>query len=426
MDIAIISDHACPIRTQGSVDAGGQNIYVAQLAAKLSILGHQVEVFTRREQPDEPLIELIPAGYTLIRVPAGPAQILPKEQLLPFMKEFERFMESYFLQKMKLPDVIHANFFMSGLVAMNLKKNLKIPFTITFHALGKVRRKFQQDKDHFPDMRFSIEDNIVLDADGIIAECPQDFADLLNLYSAAPSKIKIVPCGFDPNEIQKINKIEARKILGLMEDELIILHLGRLVPRKGAENIIRAISLIKHELRKINRPFRLLIVGGENEKPDLNLNPEISRLTNIAFELGVLDYVTFSGKKDRSILKYYYSASDLFVTTPWYEPFGITPLEAMACGLPVIGSDVGGLKFSIQDNFTGFLVPPENPQELKKAILHLLVDEKLRHEMGRNAMKRAYDYFQWDSMVNQIDQIFHHLSIPLMTNYFQEVEHVHR
>jgi glycosyltransferase involved in cell wall biosynthesis len=195
----------------------------------------------------------------------------------------------------------------------------------------------------------------------MIAECPQDREDLISLYQADPDRITIIPCGFDTAEFWPITKTRARLTLGLPLEEGLVVQIGRLVPRKGVDNVIRAFALM---VKQSSHPTRLLIVGGESEVPDPELTSEIGRLQAIAQELGVADQIIFVGRKGRDVLKYYYSAADVFVTTPWYEPFGITPLEAMACGTPVVGANVGGIKFTVRDRETGYLVPPNDPETL--------------------------------------------------------------
>lgn len=410
MDIAIISEHASPISSLGGKDAGGQNVYVAQLASHLSRLGHSVEVFTRRDDPNIPIVQNVAEGFRLINVPAGPASPVAKEKLLPYMKEFTQFTLQYFRGRSKRFDIIHSNFWMSGLVAADIKKAMKIPFMITFHALGRVRRLHQGKTDGFPDERFQIEERIVKEADGIIAECPQDYHDLLTHYQASSSAIHIVPCGFDSQEMYPVSQIAARKILGLSPDEKIALHLGRMVPRKGADNVIKGFA---QYMKHAKKPSRLLIVGGETEIPDPILTPEIGRLMRVAEEEGVANIVTFTGSRGRSALKTYYSAADVFVTTPWYEPFGITPIEAMACGTPVIGSSVGGIKFTVKHGETGLLVPPNDPSELEQALLKIMSNEELRIRFGKNSIHRANQLFTWELMARQIEAILHSHLYPI-------------
>ncbi|MES1161005.1 MAG: glycosyltransferase, partial [Bacteroidota bacterium] len=173
--------------------------------------------------------------------------------------------------------------------------------------------------------------------------------------------------------------------------EPILLQLGRLAPQKGMDTVIRALGHLRQKGKKV----RLVIVGGNTDMPDPLRNPEIGRLQEIAREEQVIDYLHFAGRKGRELLRTYYAASDIFITVPWYETFGITPLEAMACGIPVIGSDTGGIKLSVVPRKTGILVPPNNVSALVSGIGNLLDNKKLRRQMGNNGIRRVNSYFTW-------------------------------
>jgi D-inositol-3-phosphate glycosyltransferase len=401
--IAFISEHASPLADLGGVDTGGQNVYVAQLAKHLARQGHSIDVYTRKEDNAvKMVVDWIPQ-IRVIHIEAGPIKILPKEELLAYMGEFENRMKAFIDSENLQYDLTHANFFMSGLVAQGLKKSMDIPFVITFHALGYIRRLHQQEEDKFPKERLDIEKMICCEADQIIAECPQDRDDLIEHYQASPQKIIIVPCGFSPAEFYPVNKAIARKILRIDADEKVLLQLGRMVPRKGIDNVIRSLAKLKEQS---GQKVRLLIVGGNNEDMEESVCPEYRRLREIAKSLGVADQVHFVGKKSRSSLKFYYAAADVFITTPWYEPFGITPLEAMACGTPVIGSNVGGIKYSVVEGVTGALVPPNDPQTLAEKVNELICDDNLLHQYGQNALTHVNNHFTWRNVATQMEAVY--------------------
>ena len=401
--IALISEHASPLAVLGGVDAGGQNVYVDHLARQLALLGDQVDIYTRRDDPDLPDVVSVARGVRVIHVPAGPARAVAKEQLIPYMPEFAARMLQRIAAEGLRYDVAHANFFMSGLVAADLKAAIGLPFVVTFHALGRVRRQFHGADDTFPDERFAIEDRIVAEADRILAECPQDEEDLIRLYNADPGRITIVPCGFDPTEFAPMSRPLARLELGLDPAERILLQLGRMVPRKGVDNAIRGLARLE---RDFDLPARLLVVGGSEREPDPQTTPEIGRLRDIARDEAVEDRVVFVGRRDRHELARYYNAADIFVSTPWYEPFGITPLEAMACGVPVLGSNVGGIKFSVRDGETGYLVPPNDPSALAERAAHLFHHPKLLAVLGRQGIRRVNDLFTWDRVAAAVAALY--------------------
>jgi glycosyltransferase involved in cell wall biosynthesis len=213
----------------------------------------------------------------------------------------------------------------------------------------------------------------------------------------------MIPCGFDPDEFGPMDKRQARLALGVDPNERVVLQLGRMVPRKGVDNVIRALGRLRsqHGLEA-----RLLVVGGEARDPDPALTPELGRLWKIAQAEGVADAVRFVGSRGRHELRQYYCASDVFVTTPWYEPFGITPIEAMACGTPVIGAAVGGIKYTVRDGETGFLVPPHDPDALADRLACLFQDRELLRQFGRRGIHRARTLFTWQQVAKAMASLY--------------------
>ncbi|MGE3780907.1 MAG: glycosyltransferase, partial [Pirellulaceae bacterium] len=273
--IALISEHASPLSALGGVDSGGQNVYVGQVARHLSQRGFLVDVFTRRDTAELPPLVSLAHNLRVIHVPAGPPSYVAKEDMLDLMPGFTRWMEG-FIRAQGRYDLIHANFFMSGLVAADLKRRLDIPFVITFHALGKVRLQHQGVHDRFPRERPAMEGRLMEEADAIIAECPQDQEDQCRLYGADPAKMRLVPCGFDRGEMYPVDRREARQIIGVPLNEPLVMHIGRMVPRKGVDSALEGFARLIH-VHKLSA--RMMIVGGESEEPDPRLTPEIGRLS---------------------------------------------------------------------------------------------------------------------------------------------------
>jgi len=405
--IAIISEHASPLAQAGSIDSGGQNIYVAQVARQLGALGYQVDVFTRLDNPYLPREMDWDDNVRIVHVPAGPARHLPKEDLLPHMHDFGEFLHGYVARCAEPYDLIHANFFMSAMAALPVARSARIPLAVTFHALGKVRRRHQAEADLFPDSRFRIEEDIVRQADCVVAECPEDRRDLMQLYGADPARIRMVPCGYDPREMSPMPDGEARAMLGWDPHAFYLLQLGRMVPRKGVDNVIRALA----RLRNVHGvDARLCVVGGNSAQPCEEETPELGRLRQVARQEGVLDFVQFTGRRGRNQLRRYYCAADVFVTTPWYEPFGITPVEAMACARPVVGSDTGGIRYSVSDGETGLLVPPRDPDALAARLAVLARDPELARRMGSAGERRARRLFTWQRVADELAQVFQELA----------------
>lgn len=401
--IAIISDHASPLAAPGTIDSGGQNVYVANIARELGQAGYLVDVFTRRDAPQLPPLVRWRDNVRIVHVPAGPPHYVPKEQLLPHMQDFARFVIRFALQQREQYDIAHANFFMSGMVARQVKKMLRLPYVITFHALGQVRRRALGAADAFPDERLAIEDILMADADRIIAECPQDRLDMEELYGTPRNRIDIVPCGFDPQELWQIPMERARQHLKLDPRTFTVLQLGRMVARKGIDTVIESIDILRAQY---GVEAQLLVVGGDNVQD----RAELDRLRALSKDLALQRQVEFCGLQERSALRFYYCAANAFVTTPWYEPFGITPVEAMACATPVIGAAVGGINSIVIDGETGFLVPPRDPQAVAERLHALYAKPHKARQMGEAGLRRAYRHYTWQSIAGQIAGIYESVS----------------
>jgi glycosyltransferase involved in cell wall biosynthesis len=248
-----------------------------------------------------------------------------------------------------------------------------------------------------------IESLLMRQADRIIAECAQDRHDMQQLYGAAPGRIEVAPCGFDPEELWPMPMDEARPRLGLAQDKFIVLQLGRMVPRKGVDTVIQGVAMLRahHGV-----DAELLVVGGDFAERHGRDTPEMMRLRALAAQLGIGEHVRFAGQQGRAELRNFYGAADVFVTTPWYEPFGITPVEAMACARPVIGSEVGGIKSTVIDGVTGFLVPSRDPQAVADRLATLHRDPALASRMGREGLRRAYQHYTWRNVANQAAAIY--------------------
>lgn len=407
--IALISEHASPLALPGSMDYGGQHVYVANLARELasgmaSELAHGgawVDVFTRRDAAGQ--AQLVQAGDRLrvIHVPAGPAHYLPQEQLLPYMPRFARWV-TRFARRVPVPyDIVHANFFMSGMVARQLKEALGLPWVITFHALGHVRR-LAQGADGFPLERTRIETDLMRQADRILAACTQDRLDMEQLYGAPAARITVAPCGFDPDELWPVPRAAARARLGLPPGRFTLLHLGRLVPRKGVDTVLQALAMLRE---RHGVDAELLVVGGQCA-PDGSADPGLSRLGALARQLGIDAHVRFLGQQPRAALRLWYGAADVFVTTPWCEPFGITAVEAMACARPVIGSEVGGIKSTVVDGLTGFLIPSRDPRALAARLALLHADPQLAARMGQAGLRRAWQHYTARAVAQQVAAVY--------------------
>lgn len=391
MRIAMVSEHASPLAVLGGEDAGGQNVHVAALAAALARRGHDVAVYTRRDDPDLPeQVEMLP-GVRVVHVPAGPPEVIPKDRLLPYMPAFGQWLARRWSGANR-PDVVHSHFWMSGLAALEARAAVPVPIVHTFHALGTVKRRYQGAKDTSPPSRLADEAQIGREADLIVATCSDEVRELEGMGVPA-SRVRVVPCGVDVQLFTPDGVSHPPR--GTQPFRL--LSVGRLVERKGVELVVAALPLLPD--------VELLIAGGP-EQALIRTDREAARLHDLAVELGVEDRVTFIGSVPRTEMPGLIRSADIVVCAPWYEPFGIVPLEAAACGRPLVGSAVGGLLDSVEDGRTGTLVPPLDPDALAAAVTGLLIDPERRAAFGRAARSRAEELFGWETVAAATESVY--------------------
>ncbi len=400
MRLAMISEHASPLASLGGEDSGGQNVYVAELARRLGEMGHQVDIFTRRDSELLPAVVPFAQGVRVVNLPAGPARSVSKDELFPFLAEFRDAFYRFAREEVATYDLVHANFWMSGWVACEAKRALGLPFAQTFHALGEIKRREQGANDTSPPERRAVELRILEEVDLILATCPAEVEELTTLYDADPSRLTVVPCGVDQRAFRPVERDLARGALGL-SDEPTVVYVGRIVARKGVDTLVEAFTLLPRRL-----DARLVIVGGEPGG-----SPEAARLSELADDLGISERVSFAGSRPQEDLRHYYGAADVAVSVPHYEPFGMTPLEAMACATPVVGARVGGIKTSVADGETGYLVPPRDPEALADRILRLLSDPPLRLRMGRAARRRIEEHYTWEHVATLAAAAFSEVAV---------------
>ncbi len=383
----MVSEHASPLACLGGVDAGGQNVHVAALATALARQGHTVDVFTRADRPG--LHRRVPyaPGVDVVHVPAGPAAPVAKDELPPFMPAFgDELARSW---QRRPPDVVHAHFWMSGWAARRALTGSPVPLLQTFHALGTVKRRWQGDADTSPPERTAVEAALAASADRIIATCTDEVAEL-RAMGADATPIDIVPCGVD---LELFTPAPA----GVRTSRPRLLVLGRLVPRKGIADAVRAMTLL---------PGVELVIAGGPDATMLPADPEAAALSALAAELGVADRVRLVGRVARTDLPALIRSCAAVLAVPWYEPFGIVPLEAMACGRPVVASSVGGLIDTVVEDATGLHVPPRDEAAVAAAVGGLLDDAERREAYGRAGRERAETRYTWHKVAADSERVY--------------------
>ncbi|RSS67592.1 glycosyltransferase [Streptomyces sp. WAC06614] len=390
LSVALVSEHASPLASLGTVDAGGQNVHVACLASALADRGHQVTVYTRRDGGEQPDMVQMRPGVRVRHVPAGPAEPVPKDELLPHMGAFGTWLLEAW--RARPPDVVHSHFWMSGLASAIAVRELHIPFLHTYHALGTVKRRHQGAADTSPPQRIAYERDIGLRCDRVLATCRDEVGELVRMGVPA-GRADVVPCGVDPVRFRPEGPAAERD----PRYRYRLLQLGRLVPRKGTAVSVAALGRLPDA--------ELVIVGGPPAAL-LDQDPEARRLRGLAEEAGVADRVRFLGGLTGEAVPAVFRSADVVLCPADYEPFGIVPLEAMACGRPVVASAVGGQLDTVLPGETGLLVPPGDPQALADSVAALLADPVRRAAFGVAARRRILGHYGWDRVARATERSY--------------------
>jgi D-inositol-3-phosphate glycosyltransferase len=388
MRIAMISEHASPLATLAGGVAGGQHTHVAELSTALAAQGHEVRIYTRRDAPDLPPVVAMGDGVQVVHVPVGPAETLPEDGVLPLMGEFGQWLGADWRTGDWTPTVAHAHFWTSGLATVTAARQVRIPVVQTFHTLGIADHRHATTDGGPP--RIGYERALGRAVDRIVVQCQDEIRELVQL-GVPRAQMSLVPAGVDSERFTPEGPSEPRS------ERPRILSVGRLVERKGLGDVIQAMQYV---------PGAECVVVGGPPADQLDADPHARRLRALAEKFHVADRVRLVGAVPAHDMPRWYRSADLLAAAPWYEPFGLTPLEAMACGVPVIGTSVGGLTETVVDGLTGDLIPARDPRALGSALRRLVNDKVRRFAYATAALDRARQAYSWKRAASQLGAVY--------------------
>jgi len=391
--VALLSVHTCPLAALGGKETGGMNVYVRELARELSRMGVATDVFTRSQNADIPRVVSLAEHARVIHLPAGPQAPMPRERVHGHLDEFVAGVEAWRRAEGLDYDLVHGNYWLSGVVGLALRERWGVPLVQMFHTLGRLKNGARIAAEREPALRIGEERRIVAGADRLVAANSIERGQLVAEYGADPAKIAVIPCGVDTGLFAPGDAEAARAALGLGGGPLL-LYVGRIAPIKGLETLLDAVGC----LRGAGHPARLVVVGGDADDRRDRHETEIRR--RVA-GLGLGHAVTFAGAQPQDRLRDYYVAADATVLPSYYESFGMVALEAMACGSAVIASRVGGLQTTVRDGVTGLLVSEGDPCALAETVARVLDDGALRWRLGREGIRWASSH-RWPCVAEAV------------------------
>ena len=382
--VAMISVHSCPLATLGGRETGGMNVYVRELSRHLSELGIAVDVYTRRQDPCHPTVVDFADQARVIHLSAGPAAPYSKHRVWDHLPEFVDGMQDFINENALQYDILHSHYWLSGWVAMQFRLTLDLPIVHMSHTLGYPKNAAAQlPWEQEPRRRLQVERKVLQGSDALVAESPASKQHMVWHYDADPANVAVIPCGVDMARFQPQDKWRARADLSLPPTAPILLSVGRLQPSKGIDTLLRAAADIRRDYPDVY----VLVVGGGLDDQDERETAELNRLHTLGHELG-LSNVHYIKAQPQEKLARYYAAADIFVMPSHYESFGMVALEAMACGTPVVASEVGGLASTIVHGDSGLLVPSGDWRAFAQAISRLLASPQLQSAMRRAGPER--------------------------------------
>jgi len=404
----MLSMHTSPVARLGGKETGGMNVYVRELTRALAAKGIAVDIFTRASDARAPFVDTESVGAEnarVINIAAGPRAPVSKHQLVNFTGEFAQGIYDFAARENIAYQIWHAHYWLSGVTAQCLQaKGLRAPIVQMFHTLGAMKNRVARTATEAEtDARILAEQRLMRSVARVVASTPRDLEQMVALYGAPRAKIAIIPPGVDTHVFHPVPSQRARDAIG-SSDEKAVLFVGRIDPVKGLDTWFRAMKLVVEEDPSLRHRLCVCLIGGDLDD-DLDPDSELARLVELKEQLGIGDIVTFLGGRAQAALPFYYSAATAVVMPSRYESFGLAALEAMACGTPVVASDVGGLSFLVRDGVTGFLVPEGNAEIFAEKISRLLHNPKLRNEMGKRGAAEAQEY-AWSNIAERMLELY--------------------
>ncbi|MGH2730126.1 MAG: glycosyltransferase [Actinomycetota bacterium] len=396
--LAVVAYHSSPLLEPGTGDAGGMTVYVREVAEALAERGVTTDIFTRATTEFDRTVELAP-GVRVVSISAGPRAPVEKAKLGAHLEDFVTGIRAFAMAQRMRYDLVHSHYWQSGLAARLLARAWGVPLVHSHHTLGRVKNNHLAPGDKpEPRSRLDGEATVIDTADVLISSTDDEWKQLACLYSAPHDQIKTIHPGVDHSLFYPGDRAAARAELGL-GDERVLLYVGRIQPLKGLELAVRAVEELRPAL---DERLAFLVVGGASGEQG---GRELRRLEHIVAHLGLTDSVRFVGPQPHSLLPVFYRAADAVVVCSYSESFGLAALEAHACGIPVVGTAVGGLSYVVQDGISGWLVDTRDPSVFGARLKTVLSDDELRKQFGAAAVDSAAR-FSWAKTADELLELY--------------------
>ena len=401
--IAILSVHTSPLHQPGTGDSGGMNVYIAETAKRIAARGIEVEIFTRATSLSEPEVTELAPGVLVRHIPAGPFEGLRKEDLpAQLCAVTAGVLRAEAAKNEGFYDLVHSHYWLSGQVGWIAQERWGVPLVHTMHTMARVKNlTLAQGDSPEPAIREIGEEQVVTAADRLVANTHAEAKELIELYHADPNRVRVVHPGVDLDVFVPGNQSVARKDLGVADDAIVLLFVGRIQPLKAPDVLIKAAAEILKRNPELRSRLVVAICGGPSgsglERPDA--------LVTLADQLGISDVVKFVPPTSRAELVKWFQAASVCVVPSYSESFGLVAIEAQACGTPVIAARVGGLPTAVRDGISGVLVDGHEAESWASHIMSVVSNEDLRAKLAKGAIAHA-SHFGWEDTTDKLISVY--------------------
>ena len=407
LSIAMFSIHSCPVGELGSKDTGGMNVYVRELASQLGQRGHCVDIYTRVHDANDPQVIRLNDNARVIHLKAGKNGRMHKLDIYPYLDDFSGALQDFIDRNGLEYDLIHSHYWISGQVGRWAQRRWNAPHMMMFHTLGAVKNATGVGSKE-PLLRIKTERQLAAHCHRIIAATAREKAELTRFYNAEPQKMSVVPCGVNMELFRPVDKADARNRLGFNANEKIVLYVGRFAALKGIDRLLKAMTHL-NDLQDL----KLVIIGGDGAGA-----PEFIKFQKLSSELDINDKIFFAGRLEQDDLPQYYSAADLLALPSYHESFGMVALEALACGTPVVATEVGAMDSVISQGKTGCVVADSKPSAFARAIREFVSKSPGKIESA-DSIRDSVRQFNWsdiaDAIITEYENLltdYHYLNVP--------------
>ncbi|MDP2917743.1 MAG: glycosyltransferase [Dehalococcoidia bacterium] len=389
--IAVLSVHSSPLGKPGTRDTGGMSTYIREVAPELAKRGILVDIFTRAYDRKQGEVADLAPGVRLIHLRAGANKNVDKLLVYSYLPDLACGVENFRKREGVRYDLIFSHYWLSGVLGQTLQYWWRVPQILMFHTLGAVKNALGIGEDE-PELRIEAEGELARSCQRVIAATRNEKDRLVQHYGAPEDRIRVIPCGVNLELFKPADKLVAKRQLGF-SDEKVVLFVGRIEVLKGIDNLLRTMPHLRNGVKP-----RLVIVGGDGYS-----QRTIKRLKVLSTDLDIDGSVTFSGLVDYESMPLFYNAADVCVVPSYYESFGLVALESLACGTPVVATDVGDLRNIIRQGESGYVVQKNTPLELADKIGMVLSSPGMT---SVKAVRASVTRFCWSNVAQALTEVF--------------------